>query len=390
MLIVDDEEGFVASLAEASARKPESYDLLTAGDGQRAIEILQQSHVDLVVTDLRMPVLDGFGLLSWMIRHRPLMPVLVMTAFGTPELEKRALGAGALGILEKPLSREALRTAILAKLQQPVEARMSGIGLESVLQLLALEGKSCVLNTPAGQLCLLDGKIVAATAGELKGEKAAVALVSAGGDSFTLGNLPRQLEQHMLLPVDHLLIEVARLVDEGLGIDHVELVLDDDNFLGEATLTSPNKADPEGNTGADPLTAPKAATPEGKKGSIDMSNVKDSLEKAAKIDGAIAVALVDYKSGMTLGVLGGGPQFNIEVAASANTEVVRSKMKAMAGLGLKDKIEDILITLSSQYHLIRMLDKQPGLFLYLALSRDSANLGLARMKLAEVEKNLEI
>jgi CheY-like chemotaxis protein len=368
VLIVDDEPAFVASLAEASVRRPEPYDIFTAGDGLEAIEVLEATEIELVVTDLRMPRLDGFGLLAWLMEHRPLVQVLVMTAFGTPELEKRVQGSGAIGILEKPISRDQLREAIQARLKQLAFGRMTGIELTSVLQLLALENKTCVLNTPGGQLSLMDGKIVAARSGELTGTQAAVAVVTAGGNTFTLGNLP-QMEPTMHLPVDHLLIEVARRMDEGV---ETELVITDEEILGEESLSAP------------------VDSTRGHEGSINMGNVKQSLEKAGKIDGAIAVALVDYKSGMTMGTVGGGAGFNIEIAASANTDVVRSKSKAMAALGLKDKIEDILITLSTQYHLIRTLEKHPNLFLYLALNRDQANLALARMKLHDVEKELEV
>jgi CheY-like chemotaxis protein len=55
VLIVDDEPAFVASLAEASVRRPEPYDIFTAGDGLEAIEVLEATEIELVVTDLRMP-----------------------------------------------------------------------------------------------------------------------------------------------------------------------------------------------------------------------------------------------------------------------------------------------------------------------------------------------
>ncbi|WP_238015289.1 hypothetical protein KZZ52_28950 [Dactylosporangium sp. AC04546] len=110
------------------------------------------------------------------------------------------------------------------------------------------------------------------------------------------------------------------------------------------------------------------------------------------IDGAVAVALVDYTSGMTLGTLGGGPDFDITVAAAGNTDVVRAKFRTIEMLGLPDRIEDILISLDSQYHLIRPLSSRggQGLFLYLALSKTRANLALARHQLKGIEASLEL
>jgi hypothetical protein len=122
-----------------------------------------------------------------------------------------------------------------------------------------------------------------------------------------------------------------------------------------------------------------------------MGNVDVILKDAMQIDGAIGVALVDYESGMTLGQQGGSV-FNLEVAAAGNTDVVRSKLRTIEALGLNETIHDILITLDSQYHLIRMLTGADarGLFLYLALHKTQANLAMARHQLATLERRLEL
>ncbi len=109
-----------------------------------------------------------------------------------------------------------------------------------------------------------------------------------------------------------------------------------------------------------------------------------------KIEGAIGACVVDFKSGLSLGTAGGSSQLNIEVAAAGNTEVVRAKMKVMSQLGLKDRIEDILISLGSQYHVIRPLTNQPNLFIYVALGRANSNLALARYKIQELEGALTV
>jgi predicted regulator of Ras-like GTPase activity (Roadblock/LC7/MglB family) len=118
-------------------------------------------------------------------------------------------------------------------------------------------------------------------------------------------------------------------------------------------------------------------------------NVKESLAKLNQIDGFVGAALVDSESGMLLGQEGGGGM-NLEVAAAGNTEVVRSKRKVMNNLGLRDNIEDILITLGKQYHLLRPLRSRSTLFFYVALDRSRANLAMARITLADVEKDLQV
>ena len=123
-----------------------------------------------------------------------------------------------------------------------------------------------------------------------------------------------------------------------------------------------------------------------------MSTIDIVLKEAMQIDGAIGVALVDYSSGMTLGQAGGSGALDLEVAAAGTTEVVRAKLRTMEALRLREGIEDILITLDTQYHVIRLVHGPSGngLFLYLALDRRRASLALARHKLALLERTIEI
>ncbi|MEU5917321.1 hypothetical protein ACWEPZ_07760 [Streptomyces sp. NPDC004288] len=123
-----------------------------------------------------------------------------------------------------------------------------------------------------------------------------------------------------------------------------------------------------------------------------MANTETSLKEAAQIEGALGAALVDYTSGMALGTIGGGKELDLNMAAAGNTDVVRAKLRTMEMLGLKEDIEDILITLGTQYHLIRLLRGRgtDGLFLYLALDKERANLAMARHKLKKIEAELDV
>ncbi len=123
-----------------------------------------------------------------------------------------------------------------------------------------------------------------------------------------------------------------------------------------------------------------------------MADMDTALKESMTIEGAIGVALVDYTSGMALGVVGGGKDLDLTVAAAGNTDVVRAKLRAMEMLGLTEAIEDILITLDTQYHLIRLLTGRAGkgLFLYIALNKTRANLAMARHQLRRIEADLEV
>ncbi|NRQ33848.1 hypothetical protein HII36_18605 [Nonomuraea sp. NN258] len=123
-----------------------------------------------------------------------------------------------------------------------------------------------------------------------------------------------------------------------------------------------------------------------------MASMDVSLKEMVGIDGAVGAAIVDHSSGMALGTLGGSKDLDLQIAAAGNTEVVKAKLRTMDSLGIKDSIEDILITLTGQYHLIRPITGRggKGLFLYLALDRNRANLALARHQLRSIEEKLEV
>jgi hypothetical protein len=119
-----------------------------------------------------------------------------------------------------------------------------------------------------------------------------------------------------------------------------------------------------------------------------MPNINKILDQLLETSGATAAAVVDFNSGMMLGGKGSG--VDLDLAAGGNTQVVRAKMKTMEMLNLNADIEDILITLSNQFHLIRPTSKLEGLFLYFVLDSSHANLALARRALKSAEEKLVI
>ena len=114
---------------------------------------------------------------------------------------------------------------------------------------------------------------------------------------------------------------------------------------------------------------------------------KINLEPLRSIDGYVAAALVDGESGMLLA--GDGTGINLELAAAGNAEVVRSKRKVANALKLNDTIEDILISLTKAYHIIRPLETNQKLFLYVVLDRAKSNLAMARHELRSFEKSID-
>ena len=111
---------------------------------------------------------------------------------------------------------------------------------------------------------------------------------------------------------------------------------------------------------------------------------------AAETPGYIAASLVDLESGMTLGLKSARQDFDLAAASAYNSEMVKQKLKIMKALNLRTTLEDMLITLGRQYHLIRPLSSNDALFIYLVLDKQKANLAMARHQLTQIERDLVV
>jgi len=112
ILVIDDDLGMLRALQKVLTS--EGAIVTCAAWPGEAVETLsnRQKHIDLVITDLRMPMVTGEMLVNALHRHRPAMPVIVLTAFSSPEVKAQCYEQGAVAVLEKPLDSAQLIAAI--------------------------------------------------------------------------------------------------------------------------------------------------------------------------------------------------------------------------------------------------------------------------------------
>jgi CheY-like chemotaxis protein/predicted regulator of Ras-like GTPase activity (Roadblock/LC7/MglB family) len=230
VLVVDDDRSFVASLVDAFA--DEAYELLTAGNGVEALEILDRHSVDLILTDINMPRMDGVQLVREVINRGGFVPCVVMTAYGTPDLEARVAQFGGIEFVHKPIDLPSLKQRIREALSARQESSLlRGIGLASFLQLLSTERKTCTVLVKAegsnGLLFLRDGVLLDATIGDQSGQEAAYQLLSTEKAEIALRSGCRRKNRVIQEDLNTLLLEAFRRQDEeewrtsagGLGQD---------------------------------------------------------------------------------------------------------------------------------------------------------------------------
>jgi len=219
VLIVDDEKSFILSLLQGLAAYADDFNTVTAWNGRAALDVLNERRIDLVVTDLKMPELDGFGLLASMSQSHPAIPVIVMSAFCTPEIKARLNSLGAFKILEKPIDFQDFVERIFAELHAVSKGYINGITLPAFLQLVEMEKKTCTLtigsNNRKGVLYFQEGVLIDADNGIDKHDKAALDIVGWNDSSIEIDSFCKQKDRNVKSALSFLIMESFRLQDEG-------------------------------------------------------------------------------------------------------------------------------------------------------------------------------
>jgi len=357
LLLVEDDEFVRLSLARALNRAG-VFSVLPAENGQHALELLDGQQVDAILTDLQMPVMDGLTLLGHLLEGGAGLPVAVMTGHRiTPDLRERLQQYGIAATFTKPIDISFLADELQRSLSPATVGRMAGITLFGFLQLIEVEQKTGLIVVRAaseeGRIYFDHGRPVHAETRRAHGPEAVYEIVGWTDPKLEIFYKRTPRERTIRESLQHILMEAAQLLDES----------------GPAAPANQHAG-----------TRQEAAMPvETRK-----SEVQAALAEAMTMDGALGIALIDAASGLSLGSVGGSAMVNLELAGAAAADLVRTKLRVMTTLGLKDTMEDVMITFGKQYHLIRFLGPEQNLFLYVVLDRERSNLGMARHKLAAI------
>lgn len=228
ILLVDDDMDFLRCVENFINVYADQIDVLTALDGREALKILREKRIDLVVTDIKMPVMDGIELINHMkLKHRNI-PAIVMTGFSTPENQKRLTEIGQFYIFEKTMKLKTLGDKILNLLNRSFRTYVRGVTLENLLQMIQIEQKSCTLKVKSqdkvGYLYLKNGKLVNANTSGIDGEEAAVRIISwVSAETEMQGNC--QTETKIQTSLMHILLKASQFKDENAtSIAHADLL----------------------------------------------------------------------------------------------------------------------------------------------------------------------
>lgn len=217
VLLVAEDDRAMLSLYRMGLKGLAGFKIILAENGMKAFEVLRTQHVDVLVTDLQMPVMDGFHLIAKVASDYPALPIIVMTAMAEAEHGNRPLTLGAFRILSKPPHLSSLMEEIKAAANQEPTGLIRGISLSSLLQLLNWERKSCTLTvkTPEdrGQLYFRDGELIHALHHHAEGLPAAYTILGWERPEVEFVDTCRVEPTIQDLPITEILMNVAMIAD---------------------------------------------------------------------------------------------------------------------------------------------------------------------------------
>lgn len=243
VLIVDDDQAWLRLIQIELEDYSDSFSVITAKDGNEAIDILKKEHISFVVTDLRMPGMDGYDLLSQILRGYPDIPVYIITAFDMPKTKDVVFKSGASGYLTKPFSAEELAEAVNHSLKKKAEGgSLHNVSLETFLQLIEMEQKTCTLHITdkkrrkGGVLFFKQGDIMNARIGNRQGKDAAYEILSWSNVSLSIEHDCVFQDKRIKGDLQAILLDAMRSKDEGAEEEISEI---DDSPLREILLDTP-------------------------------------------------------------------------------------------------------------------------------------------------------
>ena len=219
VLVVDDEENLNWSLVTSLRREQYAADgALTAEDARRR---MADAAYDCVISDIQMPGMDGFQLLSWLREQRPQTRVIMMTAFGSPSVRQEAFRSGVAAYLEKPFDLAALKRELRRALETPAQAGATSFDVLEIAQVISLSRRDMAMQAQVGdQMGLLvfeHGDLISAAFGALRGEQAFFAMCAAPAQLATPAPMPEHVERNVTQPVSALIFDALLKRDTGLA-----------------------------------------------------------------------------------------------------------------------------------------------------------------------------
>ena len=366
VLIVEDDPAQARSLARAFGQLRPDLTVLTATNGREAQRTMSERTVDLVLTDLQMPEMDGFELVAWAVSNCPDVPVFTMSAFGTEDTAARISGLGAIEYFGKPIDPKAVLARLTDALNQSVRGHVQNVSLASFLQLMEMERKTCNLTIQCddklGLLAIRKGELIDARSGELRGEAAAITIIAWPNPSIVISRQSELGPPVIQKSLGFIVMEAMRVQDEAA-------------HRAPASNDGTGSAWPAQRRSWQPSAMPPFPSPPP---APRLSSVPSAA--LGLPNGATAIAVVDTATGAVLSSAAKEGCPLPELARMAAL-VLRHQTETLDLCNAAEGVEELVLSTSTHCDVIRPLNGSGSQFALLVFAPEETNLVMARLEL---------
>ncbi len=368
--------------------------VLPAGDGEEAARVLASRPVDILVTDLVMPVMDGFELLNYVLSEHPGIEIVAMGETDLGRTSQALCAGGICRFLSKPVTTDELVSVVRDILARPATGRLTGLSLPGFLQLLSVEGRTCCLRVTAlgheGHLDLRSGQLVNASCNGIEGKAALFE---------TLGWVNPQIE------VEEPRVNALRLIDEGLPSLLLEAALQHDAKVSVVASEAQHRLgiapDLPAGVSSDEVVAEDSDEEPGVDGvmgafssfaavpmQVEVAAAAKGLRGFMQLDGTLGAGIFEFETGRSLAhVCRGRSRYFAEIAAEA-ARVARDEMRQIGDSELRKSIRQLKLYGPEQFQLLRVVGSQPRLLLIFMGLVGRADVAAASALLADFEDTI--
>lgn len=372
ILIVDDEQNITWSMEKYLSK--EGYFIATADSAKKGAELLQASPFDLIITDMKMPEVDGFQFLNWIKKNHSKSKVVIMTAFGSPSIRDEARKMGAYRYFEKPVDLNQLRKFINETLaDKGFTGNILDIDLFDFVQMILLSRKQKLISITdpvtmqMGLLYLKHGDVIHAECGAMQGEQAFYTIMAMKTGMFSDMPWIDPPQRTINAPFNHLLMEAARIMDE----------------------SSSNLQDLEATVEAVKKILEKQNAKEHNEGGEAIKQILNSLK--TDIPELLSAMVISARDGRLVEGISISETYNLNESSvlfkNAFTTCGDAEVMLTNFAERRKQIEELLVTNHDDYSMMKKI-KDGKYILYLSFPK-TCNLGLVKLNLNNYVPELE-
>ncbi len=381
-------------LVEGASAMTDELVVLSSGDGEQAARVLAARPVDILVTDLVMPVMDGFELLSHVLEEYAGIEIVIMGETELGRTSQALSSGGEFRFLSKPVAVDDFVDVVRSILARPAKGRLTGLSLPGFLQLLSAEGRNCSLRVKAegrqGRVDVHEGRPINASCEGIESKEALFEVLSWNSPEIEVEEPVTSAARLIHDGLPSLLLEAALRKDSG---EPVVVTLSGDESIERQEAASDSRgvderlADPDRKADSGSMVGSFSALA-GVPLQVEVAAAAQGLRAFMRLEGTLGAGIIELETGRSLAHVCRGDERNFATLASEAARAVRRGMHEIQDPLLRKSVRQLHLPGPNHFQLVRMVRGEPRLMLVFAGLAERTDVEAASRLLADFETTI--